>query len=199
MEPPMLAIRRSLLAGLAVLWLIGDGALAKPWQVEDGSRIGFTALQQGAPVDGGFERFVATIDFDPKDLGHSRIDVEIDTASITTGHKDRDTLLRSAAFFDVEKWPMARFTSARLTHQSGDAYEARGKLTIRDVTKDVVLPFQLTIGDAPAAPVRLLAEAKGELTISRLDYGVGQGDWASTKTIGKDVVIRIQIKAEQPR
>ena len=195
----MLAIRRSLLTGLAVLWLIGDGALAKPWQVQDGSRIGFTALQQGAPVDGGFERFTAAIDFDPKDLGHSRIDVEIDTASITTGHKDRDTLLRSAAFFDVEKWPTAHFASAKLIHRSGDAYEAHGKLAIRDVTRDVVLPFELTTGDAPAAPGKLLAEAKGELTISRLDYGVGQGDWASTKTIGQDVVIRIEIKAEQPR
>jgi polyisoprenoid-binding protein YceI len=199
MEPLMLAIRGGLLAGLAVLWLIGDGALAKTWQVEDGSRIGFTALQQGSPVDGGFEHFTAAIDFDPKDLGHSRVDVEIDTGSITTGHKDRDTALRSAAFFDVGKWPTARFTSTKLTHRSGDAYEAHGKLTIRDVTRDVVLPFQLTIGDAPAAPGKLLAEAKGELTISRLDYGVGQGDWASTNTVGEAVVIRIEIKAERPR
>jgi polyisoprenoid-binding protein YceI len=199
MEPPMLSIRGSLLAGLAVLWLIGDGAIARTWQVEDGSRIGFTALQQGSPVAGGFDRFTAAIDFDPNDLGHSRIEVEIDTASITTGHKDRDTALRSAAFFDVGQWPTARFTSAKLTRRSGHAYEAHGKLTIRDVTKDVVLPFELTIGDAPDASGKLLAEAKGELTISRLDYGVGQGDWASTKTVGEDVVIRIEIKAERPR
>ncbi len=195
----MSAIRRCLLAGLAALWLIGDGALAKPWQVEDGSRIGFTALQQGAPVDGGFEHFTAAIDFDPKDLGHSRVDVKIDTGSIATGHKDRDTLLRSTAFFDVERWPTAHFTSAKLIHRSEDAYEAHGKLTIRDVTRDVVLPFELTIGDAPAAPGKLIAEAKGELTISRLDYGVGKGDWASTKTVGENVVIRIEIKAERPR
>ncbi|HSA81308.1 MAG TPA: YceI family protein, partial [Geminicoccaceae bacterium] len=132
---------------------------------------------------------------DPADLANSRVEVEIDAASITTGHKDRDTTLRSSGFFDVAKWPTAHFTSAELTHESGDRYEAHGRLTIRDVTRDVVLPFELTIEEDGG---RQLAKANGELTISRLDYGVGQGDWASTKTVGEEVVIRIEIRATRP-
>ena len=61
-----------------------------------------------------------------------------------------------------------------------------------------MLPFELTIAADPAAAGRLLATAEGELTISRLDYGVGQGDWASTRTVGEEVVIRIEIRATRP-
>lgn len=182
-------------AGLAGS-LLGSPALAAPtWTVEDGSAIRFTAYQEGAPVEGSFQQFTADIAFDPDDLATSRLAVEIDTASVATGHKDRDTTLRSAAFFDVQTWPRAAFVSDRLVHQGGDRYEARGRLTIRDVTRDVVLPFQLTIGRNGS---ERLAHATGELTISRLDYGIGQGEWASTKTVGADVVIRIEIAASAP-
>ncbi len=195
----MRALQRSLPLALAFLLLGLQNAFAQVWTVEDGSQIRFTALQQGSPVEGRFDRFTADITFDPKDLAKSLVEVEIDASSITTGHKDRDTALRSSAFFDVQRWPMARFRTIELSHGQGNAYQAKGELTIRDVTRAVVLPFTLSIGADPGKPDRLLAEAKGELTISRLDYGVGQGDWASTKTVGEPVVIDIEIRASRPR
>jgi polyisoprenoid-binding protein YceI len=180
------------LALLAVL-LPGSPALAAPaWTVEGGSAIRFTAYQEGAPVAGSFQQFAAEIVFDPEDLAASRVAVEIDVASVATGHKDRDATLRSASFFDVRSWPRATFVSDELRHRGGDRYEARGRLTIRDVTRDVVLPFALAIGAHGGAR---RARALGELTISRLAFGVGQGEWASTKTVGEDVVIRIEITA----
>jgi polyisoprenoid-binding protein YceI len=177
--------------------LVGSAPLAAAtWTIEDGSAIRFTAYQEGAPVEGSYEDFTAEVVFDPDDLAASRVRVEIATASVKTGHRDRDTTLRSSSFFAVESWPSATFVSDRLVHQGGDRYEAHGRLTIRDVTKDVVLPFELTI---EAHGGRKVANATGELTISRLDYGVGQGEWASTKTVGEDVVIRIAIAASAPR
>ena len=195
----MAALRRSLPLVPIALLLAMPGALAQSWQLEPGSRIGFTAFQQGSPVKGRFETFTADISFDPEDLSNSRVAVEIEVASIATGHKDRDTTLRSSGFFDVAQWPTARFTSEELVHEGGETYAAHGELTIRDVTREVVLPFELTIGADPDAADRLLASAKGELSISRLDYGVGQGDWASTKTVGEEVVIKIEIRATRPR
>ena len=59
--------------------------------------------------------------------------------------------------------------------------------------------IHLNRGATPDDPGLLRADAAGELTISRLDYGVGQGDWASTKTVGEEVVIRIEIRATRPR
>jgi polyisoprenoid-binding protein YceI len=183
-------------AALAALALTAPAIAAETWTIEDGSAIRFTAYQEGAPVDGRFDAFSGEIVFDPDGLAASRVRVEIDTASVATGHRDRDATLRSSAFFDVETWPRAAFVSDRLLHQGGDRYEAQGQLTIRDVTRDVVLPFELTI-DADGGRQR--AHANGELTISRLDYGIGQGEWASTRTVGEDVVIRIELAASAPR
>ncbi len=179
--------------------LVPGASAAEPWTVAASSRIGFTAFQKDQPVEGSFETFTAEVAFDPDDLEASRVEVAIDAASITTGHKDRDATLRSASFFDVAQWPTAHFVADRLQHQSGTAYQAAGQLTIRDVTQDVVLPFEVTIAEDPDDADRLLATATGELTISRLDYGVGQGDWASTSTVGADVIIRIEIEATRPR
>ena len=123
----MRALQRSLPLALAGLLLSLQSALAQAWTVEDGSQVRFTALQQGSPVEGGFDRFTADITFYPKDLGKSLVDVQIDTTSIDTGHKDRDTTLRSSAFFDVQRWPMARFRTLQLSHRKGDAYEATGR------------------------------------------------------------------------
>jgi polyisoprenoid-binding protein YceI len=185
---------------LAMLGLmLPAAARAASWTIEDGSAIRFEAYQQGAPVQGSFERFTADIVFDPDDLAGSRIEVEIDTASIATGHRDRDTALRSPPLFDVEQWPRARFSSTSLEHLGGEAYQARGQLTIRDVQKDVVLPFTLRITEHPGEPGLQRADAMGELAISRLDFGVGQGEWASTATVGEKVVIAIAIVAAARR
>jgi polyisoprenoid-binding protein YceI len=183
-------------AGLASLLLAAPAQAAPTWTIEDGSAIRFTASQEGAPVDGSFGDFTAEILFDPDDLAASRVTVGIDTASVATGHKDRDTALRSSSFFDVARWPSATFVSERLSHEGGDRYEARGRLTIRDVTREVILPFRLSIQEDDG---RARAAAQGELTISRLDYGVGQGEWASTGTVGEEVVIHLEIIASAPR
>jgi polyisoprenoid-binding protein YceI len=189
----------SMLALVMLGLMLPGSVLAASWTIEDGSAIRFEAYQQGAPVPGSFERFTAQIVFDPDDLASSRIEVEIDTASISTGHKDRDTALRSPPLLDVERWPTARFASARVEHLGGEAYQARGELTIRDVRKDVVLPFTLHIADHPGNPDLLQADAAGELTISRLDFGVGQGEWASTATVGEKVVIAVAVVATARR
>jgi polyisoprenoid-binding protein YceI len=195
----MPALPRPPLLALLALALLAHPARGQSWTVEDASTIGFTATQQGQPVAGRFERFTAEIVLDPAALADSRIDVVIDTGSIATGHKDRDAALRSASFFEVERWPTARFTSEEIVHEQGDRYLARGQLTIRDVTREVTLPFELTTGPDPDAADRLRAAARGELSIARLDYGVGQGDFASTRTIGDEVVIRIALDATRPR
>ncbi|MGI9502545.1 MAG: cytochrome b/b6 domain-containing protein [Geminicoccaceae bacterium] len=168
------------------------------WAIEEGSRLGFVALQQGSEVLGNFDAFDAEVVFDPDDLDNSRIGVDIDVTSITTGHSDRDKTLNSPSFFDTATWPAAAFKSETITATGEDRYDAAGTLTIRDVTKDVVLSFSLDIQADSDDPSRERAEAKGELPILRLDFGVGQGDWTSTTTVADEVVITIDIKASKP-
>ncbi len=172
-----------------------DGA----WAVEEDSALGFIARQQGAEVPGSFERFEAEILFDPADLENSRISVEIDVTSISTGYSDRDQMLNSASFFETATWPRAIFRSTAITAAGEGGYEAAAELTMRDVTKAVTLPFTLVIEDDPADPARELAHAQGELPVLRLDYGIGQGDWASTSTVADEVVITIDLRASRSK
>ena len=170
-----------------------------PWTVEEGSTLGFIAKQQGSDVPGNFQSFDAEILFDPNDLGNSRISVDIDVTSISTGHGDRDKTLNSPSFFDTATWPTAHFKSTNISALSDGRYEVLAELTMRDVTKTVSLPFSLEIKADPSDPAQEVAHAKGELPILRLDYGIGQGDWTSTVTVADEVVITIDIQASRTK
>ena len=188
------------LAAIAALVLTGGSASAEApaWSVQDGSRVGFIATQGGAPVEGVFESFDAEIRFDPQALDQSRVAVTIDIGSVNSESKDRDDTIRSASLFDVATWPNARFEAEGFTQNGDGDFEASGRLTMRDVTKDVVLPFKLEVAPDPDQPGQLRAVAKGELKVQRLDYGIGQGLWEDTSVVGNEVVIFIDIQATRP-
>jgi polyisoprenoid-binding protein YceI len=90
-------------------------------------------------VRGRFAEVRGTIRLDGADLTRASVDAEIATASIDTRQEQRDTHLRSADFFEVEKYPVITFRSTRLERIKDDRYRIIGDLTIRDVTREVVL------------------------------------------------------------
>lgn len=190
-----------LMLALTVPAAAGDAAR---WSVEPGSTVGFIAKQAGAEVEGVFERFEAEILFGPAALTVSKVAVEIEVASVNSQSADRDQTIRSAPLFDVATWPSARFEAERFEAVSMDAngngeFRALGRLTMRDVTREVVLPFRLSFEDHPDEAGALRAHAAGELTVSRLDYGVGQGLWTDTSVVADEVVIVIDILAKRAK
>ena len=166
------------------------------WTVEPESTVGFVATQAGANVEGRFETFTAEINFDPQNLESNKVMVEIDIASVNSESKERDDAIRADGLFDVATWPIARFETTSFEKQNL-WYLAHGKLTLRDVTQDVTLPFQLTITDDNGGGGQARAKATGELKVNRLDYGVGQGIWRDTSVVGNEVIIRIDIRASR--
>lgn len=168
---------------------------APVWTVDQGaSALTFTASQMGAPVSGRFNAFTADIAFSPDDLPASSVVVAIDMASVDTGADDRDATIRSPDLFDVKTWPQGRF-AAQGFRKTADGFEAVATLTMRDVTREVVMPFTLTITEGGGI---LTAKAQGELRVNRLDYGVGQGQWRDTGTVADEVVITFDITATRP-
>lgn len=188
------------LASLLVLVAFALPVRAEPglWTIEAGSRVGFVVRQSGAPVEGWFERFAGEIRFDPADLPGSRLWIEIETGSVDSQSSDRDNTIRSRDLFDVETWATARFEAEAFVHRGGDAYEARGRLTLRDVTLELALPFALAIEPHPAEAGAEQARASGEVTLLRLDYGVGQGQWQDTSMVPDEVLVRFEILARRP-
>jgi polyisoprenoid-binding protein YceI len=136
-----------------------------------------------ANVRGNFKEFEGTVVYDPADVTKSSVEVTIKTASIDTDNTQRDSHLRSADFFDAEKFPTITFKS-KSVEKKGDGYVLNGTLTLRGVSKDVAIPFEvLGVVKDPYGNTRL--GAHGELTINRMDYGVS---WSKSLDAGGLVV-----------
>jgi polyisoprenoid-binding protein YceI len=185
---------------IALSWVAASLLLAAPlpgraqapaWRAAEDSRLGFTATQQGAPFDGEFETFRAQVRFSANDLEGSRFTVTVDVASVDTQNAERDETLRGAEFFWADRWPQARFEASEFRRVNDSDYEALGKLTIRDQTHSLTLPFTFSSAGSTA-------ELSGKVSISRLRYGVGQGDWADTRWIGDQVEVSYRLQLSRP-
>jgi polyisoprenoid-binding protein YceI len=187
---------------LAALMLLPLPSLAGPqdaWTVDPkASSLSFSVAQVGSIVSGRFPTWTGDIVLDPSSLGSSRIDIKIDTRPVSANNRDVDSLMKGPNFLDVQKFPEARFVATSISG-SGERYEARGKLTIRDVTRDAVLPFTLTIADDPSQPGRVRATARGRIILKRLDYGVGQNEWAATGQVANEVTVDLNVMAGRAR
>ena len=135
-------------------------------------------------VRGRFAKFNGTLRLDDDDLARSAVEATIDAASVDTGTAERDAHLRSADFFDVEKYPELRFRSTRVEKVGDDRYRVAGELTIRDVTRPVSLDVEYG-GRAkdPWGNERVGFVAKASL--DRKDFGLG---WNQVLEAGGDLV-----------
>ncbi len=174
---------------LAGLCLWGAPAFAVSWTVDPSkSTIGFSGSQIGSPFQGTFKKFKATIDFDPAKPETGHVLVTVDMASAGTGDPQRDESLPQADWFNVAQFPNATFEATHFNAKGGDTYEAVGKLTIRGVSADLMLPFTLTMTGTSA-------EAKGHVQILRSAFGVGQGSWATPDMVAFEVGVDIDVIA----
>jgi polyisoprenoid-binding protein YceI len=123
-------------------------------------------------VRGRFAKFTGTVRLDDGDLTRSSVEATVDASSIDTGTAQRDAHLRSADFFDVERFPELRFQSLRIEKTGSDRYRVVGNLTIRDVTREVALDAEYAgRGTDPWGNERVAFAAK--TAIDRKDFGLG--------------------------
>jgi polyisoprenoid-binding protein YceI len=159
------------------------------------SEVTFQVRHLVTKVRGRFTDFTGTLQFDEAHPEQSAVSITINAASIDTGTADRDVHLRSDDFFAVEKFPTLTFASSRVTKKGGQ-FDVAGRLTIRDVTKDVTLPVTfLGAAKDPWGNSRVGFEA--EITINRKDFGL---TWnAALETggflVGDEVKISASVQA----
>lgn len=147
-------------------------------------------------VRGRFKEFQGTLAADEEHPQGCCVDVEIDAASIDTGTADRDAHLRSAEFFDVERYPTITFRSRRAEGefaQEGDRFRVTGELTIRDTTMEIVLDCVFEgRGNDPWGKERAGFSCTAE--IDRREWGLR---WNQTiETGGVLVANKVRIEAE---
>lgn len=126
---------------IASLLLVGAARGVDRFEIDPAHAfVTFTVSHFSGKAKGSFTDVSGVITYDEKDITKSSVEVVIKTASIHTGNQGRDKHLRSADFFDVEKFPEMTFKSKRI-EKRGTGYVAVGDLTIRGVTKEALMPF----------------------------------------------------------
>jgi len=174
--------------------IVGWGAtlFAGTYEIDPAhSSVGFKIGHLVSTVRGEFNRFQGTIEFDQQKIENSSVTAVIDASSIDTHIEDRDNHLRSADFFDVQKFPEITFTSKRI---EGD--KVIGELTMHGVTKEVALSYTFhgTLKD-PWGKER--AGFSGETAIDRKDFGITYNKVLDQGglLIGNEVKVEIEIEA----
>ena len=177
---------RSFIPSLGMM-LLAAGQAGAEGVLIDKSEIRFVSKQMGINVEGSFRRWKANIVFLPGDLAHSKADFDIELASIDLASDEAESEARRPSWFDTARFPVARFVSTSIKDLSGGKYEVAGKLTLKGVARDAVVPIALT-RDASGNSV-----AEGTFTIKRLDYRIGDADWADPDTVANEVIVRVRM------
>jgi polyisoprenoid-binding protein YceI len=168
---------------LAVAWL---PALADQKLLPAQSEISFTSRQMGVPVDGKFRKFDAQVAFEPKQPEAAKIGFTVDLASATLGLPETDAELAKPDWFDTRRFPQATFQSSGVKATGQGKFEVMGKLAIKSISRDVVVPVTLAQAGGQTT-------ATGTFVIKRLDFRIGDGDWKDTSMVADAVQVRFKL------
>lgn len=184
---------RNIITLIALLLLSAGVTAATKWTTDPyHSSINFDISHSGISiVTGKFLEYTGNLSTDGAALNNAEIFFTVKVKSINTNVEDRDKHLRSADFFDVEKFPSMEFKSTKiLATGKPNQYLLYGKLTIKDATKDVIFDVQYG-GTAKNEQAEKLG-VKATTTINRFDYNINYDPTAAG--IGKDVNIVVHLQ-----
>ena len=189
-------MKRIILIVLSLILLGQTQLMAYEWKADPvHTGILFEIKHVYSSVRGHFSNFTGDVFFDPDNLEKSKCDFIVKVDSINTNNGKRDKHLRSDDFFAASKYPVMTFKSSRVSHAGGNKYTLEGKMTIKDVTKDMVLEI-IYWGqkENPLKKNQMVAGFDTRFKINRLDYQVGDGKFYKMGVVGKDVDILITLE-----
>ena len=171
---------------LAALVAIAMPAFAQQKLLPAQSELAFTTRQMGVPVDGKFKRFDAQVAFDPKQPETAKIALAIDPASVAIGTAETEAEIAKPDWFNTKLFPQATFQSTTVKPLGAGRFEVSGKLALKGVSRDLVVPVTLAQTGANTT-------ASGTFVIKRLDFRIGDGDWKDTSMVANDVQVKFKL------
>jgi polyisoprenoid-binding protein YceI len=177
---------RLVLGSLLILFTTAVCTAQEYQPTDQGSQIGFEIKNFGIKTHGSFSGLDGRIVWDPNDLTRAVFDVSIGAATINTDNEMRDGHLRKEVYFDAEKYPRIRLVSTEIAPPDKHGhYTFRGKLTIKDVTKDISFTFIAT-------PMGEDWIFQGGFPLNRRDFHVGAGS-----TIANNLTVSLTVLAKK--
>lgn len=181
---------------LSVVFTHSASGAVRSWDLDKAhSNIYFSIDHIFSTVNGHFNEFKTEINFDPANLGESRLFFEIKINSINTNIAKRDKHLQSADFFDADTFPIMTFESTKITDAGNGLYNIIGILEVKGTKYDLTLPLTLAgIKEHPAKKGTDVAGFNGNVTIDRLTHKVGNGKFHEMGVVGKDVDVFVSLE-----
>lgn len=179
----------------AIVVLAQVPPVARPYPIDNGhSTVGFSVPILGglSQVKGKFTDFTITLNNDEKDITKSNVSVVIKATSINTGIEGRDRHLRTADFFDVEKFPEITFKSERI-EKKGKQFIAHGPLTMHGVTKEIALPFTVNGTFKNPTNQKFSVGYSAKLVLNRRDFGINYSRQDNPTFVGDNITVEIEL------
>jgi polyisoprenoid-binding protein YceI len=154
------------------------------------SSLTFAGSQQGERFTGVFRSFDARIEYAADDLAGSRFEVTIPLKSLDTKSTERDQALVTADWFDVAHYPAATFRTVGM-HTTPTGVVADADLSIKGRTKRIAFPYSWKSGATGAT-------LDARVTLDRLDFGLGGGEWADDSTVGRKIDVAVHLTLAAP-
>jgi polyisoprenoid-binding protein YceI len=141
----------------------------------------FTIKNAGMSIEGSFTNFKSALSYDKANPANSSFSTEIQVKSVNTGITMRGNHLKKADFFDLDKYPTIKFASTSVVAAGANTLKVSGNLTIKNVTKPVVLTVKVSEKDGKTT-------FSATTTLNRNTYGVGGSSW----TMADDLTVNIK-------
>jgi polyisoprenoid-binding protein YceI len=196
-------VLHALLVIVAAALACPGSAVAQTWLIDPAHTLsGFTVRHlMVTNVRGSFDTTRGSIEYAPGDPNSIKADIVVETRTVNTRNQKRDDHLRTDDFFNAEKFPSITFRSKRVENVRAGGFDLVGDLTIRDVTREVVLKV-----DGPTAPVKdpqgnRRVGASASTSIRRKDFGVSwnRAIEAGGVVVGDEVKIEIDVQAVEKK
>lgn len=194
----MIQFARQAFLAAALVAVAGTPAFAAEWKVDAGhSQVAFEIRHFVSEVPGRFNEFTGAIQYDAAKPADSKVEFTVQAKSIDTANGDRDNHLRSADFFNVEKFPTLSFKSTSVKVDSANQLSVTGDFTMLGVTKSITIPVRIL--GVLETPRGTKGGFKSQFVIARKDFGMvwNRALDAGGTILGEEVAITIGIEADK--
>ena len=162
---------------------------AENWQSADSSEFTFTAVFEGEPLPGSFTEFDVELTLRPTAIETSSLRVTVALGAADMGDPDMNAVLFDPAWFDVEQFAAATYSSNTIVAKEDGSYAATGLLNLKGTEAPVTVPFTWQ-RSGPRATMQ------GSFSIRRTDFGVGDGEWSTDDSISLEVECEFIVRLE---
>jgi polyisoprenoid-binding protein YceI len=179
------------IAAIAAGFLSSARAAVETYKIDPvHSSVGFSIRHFFSQVPGAFTKFAGTIKVDREHPEKNSVEATIDVPSIDTRNTKRDDDLRSKNYFAADQFPTITFKSKSWEKTGDDTFDVTGDLTIKGVTKEVVLKVK-SLGFGPGMQGKMLSGWQGTTKLNRNDFGIT----SAPKMLGDEVDVTINVEA----